>query len=408
MENASVVSLVEDAQFANDSLITTHYSSQTFGCHAWKVPHHPLFQVANGVLFLGLLCPNVKHGLLALHGLFVFGFLLMSVWSWVILCAPDYFSWNFAFMMINVVQTFLLLYHLKPIRFEEDLERLYRAVFEPMNVSRRLFKKLTDENFCILSTLYEGDAYAIQAITKTDRLGMLLTGTMKVYSHQNLLHYIQETEFIDSPEFESSVTGDEKFQVSVYAGSLCRYMYWPRQSLEYLLMKEPFLATVLNTILGRDITNKLYALNSRAKEPGACKHSDPSAPSQGSADGREGDLRRTLAQLSPHHGNIPAGHRRSTAGEVPVDCLQEEVEESDEASDSDVEMNLLSVEDKVNNHSRSSPVQALIGVMPDTYPIHGISPPDICLAHGEPLPGCHLNLGSDSPQVRFNIHGSTG
>ncbi|WAR08252.1 POPD1-like protein [Mya arenaria] len=314
MENASVVSLVEDAQFANDSLITTHYSSQTFGCHAWKVPHHPLFQVANGVLFLGLLCPNVKHGLLALHGLFVFGFLLMSVWSWVILCAPDYFSWNFAFMMINVVQTFLLLYHLKPIRFEEDLERLYRAVFEPMNVSR-----------------------------------------MKVYSHQNLLHYIQETEFIDSPEFESSVTGDEKFQ-----------------------------------------------------EPGACKHSDPSAPSQGSADGREGDLRRTLAQLSPHHGNIPAGHRRSTAGEVPVDCLQEEVEESDEASDSDVEMNLLSVEDKVNNHSRSSPVQALIGVMPDTYPIHGISPPDICLAHGEPLPGCHLNLGSDSPQVRFNIHGSTG
>ena len=30
-------------------------------------------------------------------------------------------------------------------------------------------------------------------------------------------------------------------------------------------MKEPFLATVLNTIMGRDITNKLYALNDRVK-----------------------------------------------------------------------------------------------------------------------------------------------
>jgi len=28
-----------------------------------------------------------------------------------------------------------------------------------------------------------------------------------------MLHRIKELEFIDSPEFESSVTGDEKFQV---------------------------------------------------------------------------------------------------------------------------------------------------------------------------------------------------
>jgi len=55
------------------------------------------------------------------------------------------------------------------------------------------------------------------------------------------------------------------FQVSVYADCTCQYLYWPRQSLEYVLLKEPFLATVLNTIMGRDITNKLYALNNRAK-----------------------------------------------------------------------------------------------------------------------------------------------
>ena len=37
---------------------------------------------------------------------------------------------------------------------------------------------------------------------------------MNVYSGHNLLHQIQEKEFIDSPEFESGVNGDEKYQVT--------------------------------------------------------------------------------------------------------------------------------------------------------------------------------------------------
>ena len=37
---------------------------------------------------------------------------------------------------------------------------------------------------------------------------------MNVYSHHNGLHQINEKEFIDSPEFESGMTGEEKYQVS--------------------------------------------------------------------------------------------------------------------------------------------------------------------------------------------------
>ena len=44
---------------------------------------------------------------------------------------------------------------------------------------------------------------------------------MKIYSHQNLLHHVYEKEFIDSPEFESSVSGDEKYQVIVCACIMC-------------------------------------------------------------------------------------------------------------------------------------------------------------------------------------------
>ena len=41
---------------------------------------------------------------------------------------------------------------------------------------------------------------------------------MNVYSGHNLLHQIQEKEFIDSPEFESGVNGDEKYQVTMNQG----------------------------------------------------------------------------------------------------------------------------------------------------------------------------------------------
>ncbi|KAK0047285.1 blood vessel epicardial substance-B, partial [Biomphalaria pfeifferi] len=51
--------------------------------------------------------------------------------------------------------------------------------------------------------------------------------------------------------------------VSIVAAGLCRYIFWPRQSVEYLLIKEPYLACIMKTLIGRDITNKLYALNEK-------------------------------------------------------------------------------------------------------------------------------------------------
>ncbi|KAL4233307.1 hypothetical protein ACF0H5_007990 [Mactra antiquata] len=325
--NMTNITVIEDAVFGNDSLITTNWTAMSLGCLSWKQPNHVLFQVANAIFFIGLMCPQIKHGGLVLHGSFVLSFLLLSIWAWVILCAPDYFSWNFAFLIINMIQTFMILYNIKPIKFDENMERLYQTVFQSMNVSRKLFKKLIDQNYCLQSTLYEGDAYAVQGITKTDRLGLLVSGSMKVYSQQNLLHNIEEMEFIDSPEFESSVTGEEKFQVSVYAASTCHYIYWPRQSLEYLLMKEPFLATVLNTIMGRDITNKLYALNHRANKENDAGGLNSNGTKGGNHVGQVGDLRRILAQLS----NTVTSTRQQpvTVRDLSGKCLVEEQEDSD-------------------------------------------------------------------------------
>lgn len=53
------------------------------------------------------------------------------------------------------------------------------------------------------------------------------------------------------------------FQVSIVAASTCRYLYWQRTALEYLFAKETYLATVLSTLIARDITTKLYAMNNK-------------------------------------------------------------------------------------------------------------------------------------------------
>ena len=64
------------------------------------------------------------------------GYLLMSIWSWVILCAPDFFSWNFAFLLLNGVQTMSLMYSIRPVRFCQELEEVYTCIFLPLRVPR--------------------------------------------------------------------------------------------------------------------------------------------------------------------------------------------------------------------------------------------------------------------------------
>lgn len=42
-------------------------------------------------------------------------------------------------------------------------------------------------------------------------------------------------------------------------------MYWERSSLEYLFVKETYLANVLTVLVAKDITTKLYAMNNKVR-----------------------------------------------------------------------------------------------------------------------------------------------
>lgn len=83
-------------------------------------------------------------------------------------------------------------------------------------VSRLQFKKLVSEPFAQIISLHAGEVYAIQNITRTDRLALLLSGKINVFQDHQILHPIIPCEFLDSPEFESRVNEDDKFKVNPF------------------------------------------------------------------------------------------------------------------------------------------------------------------------------------------------
>lgn len=84
----------------------------------------------------------------------------------------------------------------------------------PQQISRIAFKKLVSSEYAEILSLHPGEAYALQNLTRTDRLSLLLSGRAQVVSDRTTLHTIDANEFLDSPEFESSRASlEDKFRV---------------------------------------------------------------------------------------------------------------------------------------------------------------------------------------------------
>ncbi|XP_050539586.1 popeye domain-containing protein 3-like isoform X2 [Daktulosphaira vitifoliae] len=232
-------------------------------CRDWRSSQHWMFQLANALFFISFSVPTSYYGILFMHSTLITGFIIFITWAWHVVCAPDILTWNLSFLFINILQLIYLLYQRRPINFNPELEQVYRRMFKPFNVSRIQFKKLVGEQFAQIMTLHIGEAYAMQNLTKTDRLGLLLSGRANVLQDHQLLHPIGPCEFLDSPEFESRGSSEDKFKVSVFAATTCRYIFWQRSALEYLFVKETYLATVFATLVAKDITIKLYLMNNK-------------------------------------------------------------------------------------------------------------------------------------------------
>ncbi|XP_055298131.1 blood vessel epicardial substance isoform X4 [Sitodiplosis mosellana] len=248
-----------------DTSTVTDYFSNTFGgftlsaltnkCGQWQEPYHVYFQLANALFLIAFLSPHKSYGFLLARCALVCGSILMTLWSYLIECSLDALAWNGVFVIVNLAYLFVLMYQMRPVYFEKEIDEVYVALFKPLKVSRHQFKKILNCMKMIRSLKYQ-EIYAQEKVTKVDSLSLVLSGKLVVSQNQRALHIVFQHQFLDSPEW-FGVSTDDYFQVSIMAMEESRVLIWHRDKLRLSIINESFLQTVFDHILGKDVVKKL-------------------------------------------------------------------------------------------------------------------------------------------------------
>lgn len=144
-------------------------------CDEWQPPHHLYFQVANALFLIAFLSPNGSYGALYTRCALVLGSIFLLMWSYSIECSLDAFVWSSSFLCINFVYLITLIYRLRPIRFEEEIDAVYETLFKPLQVTRHQFRKILNCMKLIRSLKYQ-EVYAQEKFTHVDSLSLVLSG----------------------------------------------------------------------------------------------------------------------------------------------------------------------------------------------------------------------------------------
>ncbi|CAK1585144.1 unnamed protein product [Parnassius mnemosyne] len=228
-------------------------------CPKWRPINHIFFQVANICFLLSFLAPHTATGLIWLRVALILGCAFSGMWAWSVECYLDAVLWNCAFIVINFVYFAVQFYLMRPIKFHKDIEEVYVALFKPLRVSRRQFRRVL---MCMRNVrhLKCHELYAHEKVTKVDSLSLVLSGKLVVSQNQRALHIVFPHHFLDSPEW-FGVSTDEYFQVSIMAMEESRVLVWHRDKLKLSIMSDGFLQAVFDHILGRDVVHKLMQVS---------------------------------------------------------------------------------------------------------------------------------------------------
>ncbi|CAB3377214.1 Hypothetical predicted protein [Cloeon dipterum] len=231
-------------------------------CSDWEPAQHNLFQAANLFFAVAFLVPrSFKQSILVLRTSLAVGFCVSAFWAALTLCAADMVAWSAFLSIVNAAHAMRLAVQVLPPRLSPDLLELYERQFGPHKVEKHHFKEMTREGR--LLTLEPGDTYAIEDITPAnDRLSVLLRGKLRVTCDQTYLHFINPQQFVDSPEWEASRVGpNHVFQVTITAEEESVCLCWSKPKLENVFRLRPLLEVLMVNLIGKDITQKLYAMN---------------------------------------------------------------------------------------------------------------------------------------------------
>ncbi|KAG8042689.1 hypothetical protein G9C98_005324 [Cotesia typhae] len=231
-------------------------------CDEWESAQHKLFQAANLFFAAAFIVPrSFKASVFALRTFLTAGFMLAALWAGMTICALDAMLWSLALGLLNGVHSLILACRFLPPALSPELAELYLKLFKPYRVSKKHFQELAKE--ARILKLDPGQTYATEGISPADeRLSILLRGKLNVTCEGTHLHYVNSYQFVDSPEWEATHENiNDVFQVTIRAEESSTYICWTRLKLLRVLRHRPLLKIVLNTLIGKDITSKLYALN---------------------------------------------------------------------------------------------------------------------------------------------------
>ena len=225
-------------------------------CNVWNRPNHVIFQMANVFFLMAFLATNSLYGMLYLRSCLAVASILFSIWGWIYLCQSDVILWNTIFATINAIHFVSIIRKLHLfVKFPKDVERVYRDLFQPMRVSRIAFKTLF---LCRkeIQTIKTKEIYAIEGRTRDDKLTLLLSGKVAVIQRGQRLHELDSQQFLDSHQW-FGFGFNKTYQVSIVALEESRLLVWNRDKLKLSISSDPYLQTVLDNILGKDVVKKL-------------------------------------------------------------------------------------------------------------------------------------------------------
>ncbi|XP_067841402.1 blood vessel epicardial substance [Heptranchias perlo] len=241
-----------------ETLIYSHHA-----CNGWKQSvEGSIYHLANIFFILGYMGGSGLVGLLYINLFLCCGFLCTSIWAWTDVCAADIFSWNFALVAISTVQIIHVAYQLRSVTFQEDLQNLYGALFQPLGIPLTIYKRIV--TCCNVVSLEKDHCYAMEGKTPIERLSLLLSGRIRVTVDGEFLHYIYPYQFLDSPEWDSlRPSEDGIFQVTLTAETGCRFAAWRRKKLYLLFAQHRRISRLFSVLIGKDIADKLHSLNDK-------------------------------------------------------------------------------------------------------------------------------------------------
>ncbi|CAN7941351.1 unnamed protein product [Ixodes hexagonus] len=233
-------------------------------CPSWLPPNHLLFHLANVFLLLSYVAPDGIYGLLYLRFCIAVGSLFFAMWGYLVLCSVDTLVWNALFTFINVVHICVLAYALRPVRFNPDLEMVYKELYQPLNVNRRQFKRIAN---CAKEAveLSAGGDYSCEKLNSTDTISLVLSGRLLATRNGRPLVITGKLEFLDSPRWFYASGGD-LCHLTTTALEKSKVISWNREELKVAVSKDPFLKSVFDSVLASDMVRKFRFVTEKSRQ----------------------------------------------------------------------------------------------------------------------------------------------